>query len=1448
MVDDEEFSLNKEFQECAVQLADLLDLDEIESVKVLLAAQSEVDVIDRSISISAAILFQQRKQFLLECLRLVLVVAVDSEVDESFRDSCRNVVAHILGGAEGSATSGPDFVFQCLKAMFALEERLYNLSQRAQAANALGQSSSLDRDELHLFEEQSLTNQHESLCGIISLLVKASYSSSANFEDVLDRMSKIDRWSSLTIHYCPIVLSLIAQYGSPDGIGSLSEARGLHEKIVDRKDVSIWTLRYLQAAIQTWWLAEYSGWYSDQYSNSPLSGVDLEKEAIQRSEFFFQALKDGAFQCTLSVCSQITQSGIYDPAKSSLVAFLLRDASLPQPDRLHASNWFQLNVAEQLESFIDSLITNMPDTLRQFKFEEDEQRKRIYSKLQKPESGVSLGQDMHLERFLVIASFSYSQRAEAGHCFWGDSDSNLYGFLQWASRRQSTPCVSAFCELLRAISKTEEYATSAHQFLLDENAGAQAKLRRHGALSWAQILEEFGTFTSRVRDSPNSRSSRRPYESQPDTDDIMEPESVLMLENYLRLMAHLCTESTQARNWVMSLSNPHILEVLFAFCINTVPGRLQACAFMVIRSLITAKSPETSSIVWNSLDVWAFGVNAPSNIARPPKIANPSSWFEEITSKNILASFDQLNEFTLLILALLRPFRLEDIPPDTLPFPENLGSSYRTVGVRPYLDLVMKAFSTEKYLHTDDALKTQVLSNSILRLLIECLASFNETKMVLAGKYSGEDDAALNTKTVSTYVKMHPFSRIMDWLFNDHVLTWLFAISHVDVDEVTVYDPDSVHMQCITYSVEVMNLLFDHQSTYLNAVRPLLKDHFVDQPRPIANISLASFDEKVVQHPQVVLDIGLYAGLGDPKLAHASLALLGKLASSRRLQVESSNFNKSPRPTNTLISILQRDDNLESISRPLANTMVADLQEFQLETVAPGSTIKASILEFLLQTLLSSPGKPSLAHALLGFRCGPTDVDVISDGLFARGLSLFHALAHFAIAYPDGHDDRIELWAIRLRRMATQVLSLLWGSPMTSAHVLPELQESEFFLGLITRQRILISSNIWNSLDTMHPDFLVSESVEILQEVLRLRSQLFEYASVELRFVIKQGTAASRASLLSILHGSVTPHDGQRVSCPSIFDLSEFLDLHFPAALGYPPLERLIRFDCEIFLEAVDRSAEASYQVRLIEASLESRLQELRRLGHLQDPIAEQHAMFESAQIISYAHGKNNHDRLNMAAEDALKSWCCLMALTVETAQSVGGGSKAFIIQAEQTLTPILEVFTFEHDPRAIHIAKLLKYLTISFGHNEDHGSDTAAKEIVNDRGYQVFRAALRSSAAPEVDSGLRETLNQICYGFLLKSFIPAVSTMKGQKILHALKTTGTRHIGGLCDDVLAAEESARVTALLLLDAYCMVAALMENSSIVNALVKSNFLQVMVEAIELIPVELRETNAQGNVA
>lgn len=1444
-VANEEYEINGEFRELTLQLADALNLDELDSARLLLETQHDVETLDRPYIISALIRFHEHRHFLLECLRLVLKCCADPACAEDVRHVLRQLVALILETKDGPARNGSLFAQKCLRAMVDIEAWLRTLEERYQGTLTLGHSSFPEFDEIMGFQQATLAQQHESLAGVFTYLIKANHTGLEDFYKLLDHLPLLDRWNNLATHYITIILAFCSQYGSPEGSATLREARLLNNKIIDSKDSALWALRNLQAATTTWWLSEYSGWYLEQPTGSPVQNVDLDAEALARSEAFFQALRDGAFHCTLSVCSKITPDHWNDQMRNGLTEHLLRDAPSLVYGPTTVSGHFRELVMEHLEAFTNAFITSMPDTLRRFRFEEDDQRVQINSGLQTSGHTGVKEHDLHLERFLVIISFAFENRIDGAQTFWADRDSNLYGFLQWASKRQSTPRVGAFCEALRSIAKGEECANSAHRFLLHESDALSTRTRRLSSLSWAQITAELTLCTSKIGDYNANTRPPSQYNGKSNSDNIDEPESALMLECYLRLISHLCTESKEVRSWILDHPTFKIFDILFLLCGNSVPGHLHARAFATLRALLTDKTRDTGLMVWSALDQWAStGFPQSQSLPKSTKTTNTLQSMEDIIFPGINNDAEETTEFIGLLYSLVAPASDEVGLDDSLPFPEQLGSTYRMPGIEPYVDFVLgKIFALQLH-QLENSIRLKVLRLNILNFIMSCLASFNEDLVILANRSNLPVELAMNASSLLSYVKLHPFTRVMEWLFNDGVLHALFATAHQSIDVISNAAPESPVVLALLRSIDVMNLIMDLQSTYLDIVRPLIKLQSTGRSHSVLNPYLASFEDSVATNLNLVVDLGLYCGVGIPQLTISSLKLLERLSSSRKLNGPSTTGLGNRHNGNLLVGALEQKNELERVTRSLTVAMRLDVREMGYGAAAPGWIIKSVLLDFLNHCLAISPDEPCLAHSLLGLDCISSTLNIDPDGLFARGLSLFHAILRLIIEYPDGSEGSMQSWTLSLREKALHVLSSLWSSPLTSSLIMNELRRTDFLFALLFKQVAITPNTLWDYHSIRDPEFLYAEPILTLEQYLRQRCYLYEYASAELRLVASENIPSLRARIFSSLLDSTSMPDGDQVRNLTIFDLLDFIELGISNRPIQPRSSTFAGVDFDIGLDINGTPTENMYNLELIGELMALHLNKLRREGRFENPVDEITASDHAENLLLYFHGYNNFRRLKSVRSRTLKAWTNLLTVNIRLCELDTASKSSLILQASQILVPRLEKFVQEGESEASDLANLLQILLLEFDFQPTHLAGTRGGDVGSDRLFQMFRVALRSIHILEGDPIFHESLYNICHRYLTGMEDVTESSARRLCSTRTVKAAGEKVVDIICDDAYGGSETCRVSALLLLDSLFALAKREKSSYMIDSIIRTNFVLVLVETIKDIPQELRD-NADG---
>ncbi|KAG4031072.1 hypothetical protein MFRU_010g01970 [Monilinia fructicola] len=1457
------YEINDDFKHGTFQLADELNLDEVEASQIFFDAQVEADATGHSILSCSIIRFHQRRKLLLDCLRLTLQQNAELEVNSEQEQELKAFLGTIITSAiriQPSTTTTksntPNFVSKCISAMGDIRQWLQKISDKVSSASVLGQPSQPDFLEIMEYQRHSLIKQHELLGVIILYLVKGNHSVVGDFELLLGVLKKADKYDNILVHHFPALAAYIWRFGSPEGGSTIQDARALDKKINVKTDQNSWVLPYAHAAFRAWWLAEYSGWYVEHHDGLP-HGINLEEEARQRSQQFNEALKDGAFDFLLSLSADVKAASWSEPSRQGFRLWLQRKAPQLLSDSVSFSDFFEDQFMEQLQTFIDSFITNLPDVLRRLRIDEDEQRQLSHEH----------EHDLDLERFIVVISYAFDGRPKAAlEGFWDVPDGALIGFMYWASRRASTPLVSAFCEMLQAISGDVECATAAHEFLLDESPQA-GKMKRAHALTWNQIFKELTFFTNKLRDQPVPQAQAYRH-GKPNHDQAeLEPESYIMLESYLRLISQLCSHSAVARQFLMQHPSYQLTDLLFQLAASSIPSRFRACAFTALRSLLSNKTKPAAEYLWTALDVWISGGYAHNTSTQ--RNTAPPSYAPDAILRKFGAGFEEPDAFIMLLHALVLPYEDDSALRDGLPFPELLGASSRMPGIDPYVDFAVGQVFGSRMSEVMDPIQLRLLQLTCLTFITTCLETFNEDLVLFANRSNVSVDTAIKTSDLQTYVLLHPFSRVMEWIYNSSVMDAIFAAIHQDVNEVASAAPDSPSIMCLLQGIRAVTLIMDLQPTYRDIVRPLIKRQASHRRSPVPNAAYASFEDGVLNHLTIVPDLGLYCSSGNPELVIASLKLLEKLSASPRL-APAPKAGSRRIDRNKAIAALEENNAAEAISRSLLQEIEARIDEAQGPT-SESYIIKVQILDFLITCLESCPGQTTIAHLLLGFQCRNDHVEVDVDSLFSRQISLFHSILRLANDIPLEDDESVPSWLVSLRYKCLRLLKQLWHSPLSSNLVMLEMRSNNSFFDMFIKQTLIRPGLLWDGRDLADPEFLDSTSATCLSNFLNQRAIALQYTAAELRQIALSHLPSLKERMFNTLLGSTMVDDGQQIDNCSVFDLFDFMDIPLDQSIALGPLSYFKDIDVSV-CEEVGNDLPPLFNMVKLEELLTLRKSELvatKRLENPQDLVT----FSDEAQIMfNYYFIDNKLKELKAARHKALKSWVHLLLVMIESMAYDESTKIVFVLQTLQNILPRLEN-CLESPADALELAKLTKALLFSLNLDSDAFKEGDLGQNLSDKLFHVFELSLRAINVVGANGPLKEIFYSVSYRYLTgtsETEIPVspetespnglnsstrlpgqsyrgLAPIPGLRKPHSTQTVklaGDRLIDIICDDALVGEQNCRIAALLLLGALVKMAKQENSNYIIESLNRLNFISILVHSIGDLANALQETSRE----
>lgn len=1170
-----------------------------------------------------------------------------------------------------------------------------------------------------------------------------------------------------------------------------------------------------------------------------LTGV---KEDKQRSKQFTEALKDGAFDFMLAVVADVKASEWEDPARKSLRQWL-RKRTPPLPVDTSFSAFIQNQLAAKLDQFVDAFISNMPDVLRRLKIEEDEQR----------QASQAQEQDYDLERFLLIIAYAFEGRPESADGFWDDPENNLAGFLQWASRRATTPVQAAFCEMLQSLSEDPKSATSAHEFLLDEGH----QIRRPLTITWSHIFHELEYFANKTREKPTAAlvSGQRVGKFSTEQAET-EPEFAAMMESYLRLMAKLASQSEEARTYLLEQPRSKLVDMLFHVISSQVAPRIRACTFRALSSLLYRKTLAQNHLLWQYLEACltgAFFSPTSSKSAGNSTTSPPPSFYMEGLFQEMSPHVEDASAFIQFLVALTSLPEGSGPLNDILPYPEDLGTSTRMrPGIEPYIDFTLGHMFSMRAQDIPEVVQQRVLRLSCLDLAFTCISNFNEDLIVISSESNVNVDSAIQSGSLEKYVTHHPFARVMEWMYDSRFMKSILSTIHQDPEDIGKAALDSPLILSILRAIELLSKALDLQATFLDVVRPHAKQQAQSPSRslyiPTSNGAFTSIEDGLMTSMTLLSDLGSYCGIGHPGLTLASLKLLEKASASPK--VVSAWQSGSPRPSHHNKAIMALEEHGDGAI--IAGSFIAEFNsplDERKKADSPDYSIKVYILDFLYSCLQANPNRPTIAHLLLGFRCGIDRLEIEPGGAFEQRSSLFHAILPLIL---DIRSEEVGMfqWIINLQYKVMRILKILWSSPLSASIVLDEFRENDFLFHILIRRLVVQQNTLWDGYEANDPDFLTKPAAQGYVDYLSIRAMALEYITRELCTVSQGHTPALKRRIFDALGGQINIDGAEIIELPSVFEFHDSLAQESVFTLSPPEFKTYSELNLRPCLEEDDDS-NSLYNLKKVQEVVLLKRNEGNTPGQLiaQQDIANAEA--EEETLLLYLLYLNRFTQVKSYSLKGLKAWTKLMMVMTDCNDFKGTNKVSFILQTLQATLPSLELYgsESEYSSAAYELAKLAKVLLFELDFAAMASTDKqnrAVENLTSDKLFQLLQICLSAITKWVGNQELRTVYYSICYRHLtgLVDHGQGVSSSL-QKTAKTIQAFGEKLLNVICDDAFGGDAGCQSAALILLGALVQLGKQERDSFVVESLNKLNFISVLVDSLRSVLAEWEMINQTG---
>jgi nuclear pore complex protein Nup205 len=185
------------------------------------------------------------------------------------------------------------------------------------------------------------------------------------------------------------------------------------------------------------------------------------------------------------------------------------------------------------------------------------------------------------------------------------------------------------------------------------------------------------------------------------------------------------------------------------------------------------------------------------------------------------------------------------------------------------------------------------------------------------------------------------------------------------------------------------------------------------------------------------------------------------------------------------------------------------------------------------------------------------------------------------------------------------------------------------------------------------------------------------------------------------------------------------------------------------------------------------------------------------------------------------------------------------VLRCLQTIMPRTES-DLDALSEAMELAKLAKTLIFSLDFGSDSFKQGDIGDLVSDRLFHLFQVSLRAIITLGAKVELKALYYDISYCYLAgMSDVSGISGIHRRHSIQTIKGAGERFVEVVCDDAHAGEPTCRIAALLVLSALAKMGRQENSKYMIESLARLNFIGILVDSIQHISNDLRETAMEG---
>lgn len=1376
--------------------------------------------------------FHVRRQYILDLIRFFLDSNRHGDIlDNKFKGFIAKV----------TEKQNPSFIDRTLQGLKDIEELLGKLQEKESRGNFLGQTESREFVETLKLRRDFLLNEHDSLSQILNSSIEHDYFKyPSDISKIFTHIQSLDSYNTIMLHYVPAIAQLGLrldpnQSTNPASV-SLNEALSVKNILTAEKT---WKSAYWQGTVQLLYFTYAAGLHrAKSLEGEPLGGVDYKIDILDPIR---AAIDSGAFELLLFIASDI------NPSKSQFEPFFdfrpqLQFYVPPFKSLGKISENLSTLIISSLEKFVEAVIANIADILREMRLNEEDMflanaQSETYN------DGDAIGMD--LERFFIFISCLFYGRQDAATMFWTDPESDLYGFIQWASQCDILVMSAAFSHMLASLATGPTCALAAHKFLSESATSASfaSRTRKIALMSWPHIFGNIQDAISRLKPPqppPSSLllSKAKVIADIPDLDQF----DILILTNFLSILSQVVMYSPEAREELLANEEFQLVPTLFEFLSFYTP--LYGPILNVFSGLSLTTTPQYKEQIWFSLDLWLFNAT----------IAFPQNEYlgADIPPKERLArlmdTYPSVLGFSQLLESLLRS---SGDHPDlySLPYPENLGDKYRNPGIWPYVDyMINEVFYTATTTESLDKESKFALQSRSLKFIRHCLELFDSEIAVLSASAGVNLDVIVRAPSFLSYLLAHPSAPAMSYLFNSKIYNPLISLASIGIDAISDLPENSPTIEMLIDSLKVINSIFDLQNTFIDVIVKVYRKS-ADSNVHLSTHGLGSFEDAILYNIPIISHLALYVGSTNVDLARLALQLLDRISHSSQFSAPSFSTIDSRIRGNRLLSILETVDESTRIKEGFIEQLERSAEYYyDEETVEKSMQLKEEIIKLITYNLLQDSKDPTIAHFLLGFKIqsdGTLILDKARGGILSE-ISLLDSIMSI-LKYGIQQITSIDVPKLPtiISSGCSTIVQLLLQTPSSSYLVLEYFRENDFFSSLLYSEPIVDLNALWDGRPFQdNTDFLFSDSAKTLEAFLKHRAALLKCLSIEVHTAAISGAL----SLVSRFTDALVNMNMKRMdsfgssSATRILSFLDVLEYDIPT-MSESTMDIVKVFGEQVVTHFFKKDADLEFETAVAELKLLLRLKGMefvasKSIESLEDPEFVKGAHY----VVEVFTKRRVYDRLRTNQLQCLNSWAKLVLVLVNDTDMSLDARTTFLLETFQSILHKLVQYSISDVVYAESLASLLVSLFSTYQDDmaamvkssDNNGTLSVQQKSSYDRTHSLFKAALSSVLTPCSTANLRSELYVISYKYLrwvLEGSSPELPSSSVRSCIQIVRTSGDRLIEIICNDAISGEGTTRLTALVLLDVLCSLSTKAGSTFLLDSLIKYNLLLLVVQSI-----------------